>query len=82
VLAPTRAEDVSPSDLQNNNIVSLNEYRDGNIGDSRAKQQDLEYPPVAAVQATHEELANVELEDGQSLVKRLLGKRTSKTLRH
>lgn len=80
--APTRAEDASPSNLQNNSIVSPNECRDGSIKESRTKQQGLEHPPVASVEAIHDEPADIDLADGQFLVERLPGKRVRRVRRH
>jgi hypothetical protein len=61
-------------------IVSPNERRDSSIGDSRIKQ-DPEHPPVASVRGIYDEPIDAELEDGQFLVERLLGKRVRRVRR-
>ena len=61
-------------------LVSTNGCRDGNIEESRTKQ-DPENPPVAFIQAIRDEPVDVELEDGRFLVERLLGKRVHRVRR-
>lgn len=56
-------------------VSSLHGCKDDNVGGSRAEQRDPEGPSSASAQVNHEETVDVELDDDQFLVERLLGKR-------